>query len=99
MKTASRWLYLRGWYLLSVALSIGSLAGASALAGPSTYRDLPAAKRQTAQEQPAQKKIAYLVHSSCSAIPVPVERVSTAIPSTATPMIIIGDVHDHNPGR
>jgi hypothetical protein len=95
MKTTSRWLYLRGWFLLSMAIAIG----ASAFAGPSSYRDLPVAKTQSTQPQPVQKKIAYLVHSSCSAIPVPIERVSTGIPSTATPMTIIGDVYDHTPGR
>ncbi|HEY2714359.1 MAG TPA: hypothetical protein VGI60_17750 [Chthoniobacterales bacterium] len=99
MKTTSRWLYLRGWFLLSMAIAIGALMGASAFAGPGSYRDLPIARTQTMQQQPAQKKVAYLVHSSCSAIPVPLERVSSSIPSTATPMIIIGDVHDHTPGR
>ncbi len=73
--------------------------GASAFAGPGSYRDLPTAQTQTMQQQPAQKKIAYLVHSSCSAIPVPLDRVSSSIPSTATPMIIIGDIRDHTPGR
>jgi len=98
MKTRSGWHHLRGLFLLSVGLTLGLVLCASAFAGPSNSRDLPIAKQRTEQQRPAQKRVVYYVQSSCSAIPVPIEWVS-GIPTTATPMIIIGDVGGHTAGR
>jgi hypothetical protein len=92
MKTTCRWLHLRGLFLLSVGFSLGLVLCAAAFAGPSDSRDVTIARQQTVRQRPAQKKVVYLVQSSSSAIPVPIEWV-TGIPTTATPMIIIGDGH------
>jgi len=47
-------------------------------------------KMQTATQQEVAKKL-YLVFTGDSAIPQPIDRVSSRIPTTATPMIILGN--------
>jgi hypothetical protein len=98
MKTESKWSNLRALFLLSAGCTLGLALRASAFAGPSDSRDFTIARQQTVQQRAAQKKVAYYVQSSCSAIPIPIEWVS-GIPTTATPMIIIGDFRGHTAGR
>lgn len=90
MKTRSRWFHLRGLFLLSLGLTLGSVLCASAFAGPSSSRDLTTARQQTTLQKPAQKKVEYYVMSSASAIPKPLAWVSGSFPTTAVPMQVIG---------
>ena len=98
MKTGSKRSHLRGLFLLSAGCTLGLALCASAFAGPSDSREFTIARQRTVQQRPAQKKVIYYVQSSCSAIPIPLEWVS-GIPTTATPMIIIGDFRGHTAGR
>ena len=91
MKTRSGWFQLRGLALLT----LGAMLCASAVAGPSASRELTVAKQRTVQARPVQKRVIY-VQSSASAIPIPIDWV-TGIPTTATPMTIIG--HGNAGGR
>ena len=47
-------------------------------------------KMQTATREEVAKKL-YLVFTGGSAIPQPIDRVSSPIPTTATPMIILAN--------
>jgi membrane protein YqaA with SNARE-associated domain len=89
MQTRSRWFHLHGLFLLSVGLALGSMLSASAFAGPSTSRDLASADQRAMQQQYGQKKIVYLMMSSASPIPKPIEWLS-GIPTTTIPMDVIG---------
>lgn len=89
MKTRSRWRHLRGLFLLSVRVTLGSVLCVSAFAGPSTFHDSRLAQQQTAEQQRAQRKVVYLVRSSASPIPKPIAWV-TGIPTTTTPMEVYG---------
>ena len=87
MKTKSGSVHLRGLFLLTLGITLGSVLFTSAFAGPSMYRVEPSAQPQTVQ----QKKVIYLVKSSASAIPVPISYfISYPTSTTTIPMILIG---------
>jgi hypothetical protein len=90
MKARSRWLHRRGLFLLSVGATLGAMLCSTALAGPSTTREMTSAQAQTAQQKPAAKKVVYYVLSSASAIPRPVTWYIGGVMTTATPVQIIG---------
>ena len=90
MKTRSGWFHLRGLFLLSVGLALGSVLCASANAGPMSYRDATAGRPHMAQEMPAQKVIQIYVLTSASAIPKPISYVIGGVLTTAVPIQIIG---------
>ncbi len=90
MKTRSGWFHLRGLFLLSVGLALGSALCASASAGPMTYRESTTARAHMAQDMPAQKTIKIYVLTSASAIPKPISYVIGGLMTTATPIQIIG---------
>ncbi|MEO8043976.1 MAG: hypothetical protein ABI674_03640 [Spartobacteria bacterium] len=90
MKTRSGWFHLRGLFLLSVGLALGSMLCASANAGPVTYRESSSGQAHTAQDMPAQKTIKIFVMTSASAIPKPITYVIGGVMTTATPVQIIG---------
>jgi hypothetical protein len=90
MKTRSGWFHLRGLFLLSVAFAFGSMLGASAVAGPMTYRESTTSRPHMAQDMPAQKTIKVYVYSSASAIPKPIEFIRGGILTTPTPIQFIG---------
>ena|SRR2546423_893651 len=90
MKTRSRWFHLRGLFLLSLGLTLGSALCASAVAGPSSTRDLTTNREQTTQQKPAPKKVEYYILSSASAIPKPLAWINATFPTTAIPIQIIG---------
>lgn len=90
MKTASGWFHLRGLFLLSVGLALGTMLCASANAGPLTYSESKKGRPHTAQEMPAQKTVKIYVMTSASAIPKPISYVIGGLMTTATPVQIIG---------
>ena len=90
MKTISGWSHLRGLFLLSGAVVLGSMLSASAVAGPMTYRESDSGRPHTAQDMPAQKTIRVYVFTSASAIPKPIAYVIGGVMTTATPVQIIG---------
>lgn len=89
MKTRSGWFYLRGLFLLSAAFAVGSMLCASAIAGPTTYRE-STSRPHMAQDMPAQKTIRVYVFSSASAIPKPIEYIRGGVLTTPTPIQFIG---------
>jgi len=66
------------------------MLGASAVAGPMTYRESTASRPHMAQDMPAQKTIKVYVFSSASAIPKPIEYIRGGILTTPTPIQFIG---------
>jgi hypothetical protein len=90
MKTRSGWFHLRGLFLLSVGVALGSMLCASANAGPMTYRESTTGRPHMAQDMPAQKTIKIYVMTSASAIPKPLSYVIGGLMTTATPILIIG---------
>ena len=90
MKTRSGWFHLRGLFLLSVGVALGSMLCASANAGPTTYRESTTGRPHMAQDMPAQKTIKIYVLTSASAIPKPITYVIGGVMTTATPVQIIG---------
>jgi hypothetical protein len=90
MKTRSGWFHLRGLFLLSVGVALGSMLSASAIAGPMTYRESTTGRPHLAQDMPAQKIIKIYVLTSASAIPKPITYMIGGVMTTATPVQIIG---------
>ena len=90
MKTRSGWFHLRGLFLLSVGVTLGTMLCASAFAGPTIDRAPTTARPHQAQNMPAQKKVVYYVMSSASAIPTPISYIIGGVITTATPIQIIG---------
>ena len=87
MKTKSGSVHLRGLFLLTLGITLGSVLFTSAFAGPSMSRVQPSAQPQAAQ----QKKVVYLVRSSASRIPIPIAYfISYPTSTTTIPMILIG---------
>jgi hypothetical protein len=85
MKARCKLPRLSGALALSIALSMGA-----ALAGPTDAKWQAKSDAATAQKKiAAKKKPVYYVMSSASPIPIPIEWVQ-GIPTTATPMQIIG---------
>ena len=89
MKTRIGWFHLRGLFLLSVGVALGSMLCASANAGPVRYRD-SATQPHMAQAMAAQKTIRIYVLTSASAIPKPITYVIGGVLTTAVPIQIIG---------
>ena len=94
MKTPFRLSRLVGWMGRCGVALIALAFCASAFADPSknvvATPKVQASKMQTATQQEVAKKL-YLVFTGDSAIPQPIDRVSSRIPTTATPMIILGN--------
>jgi hypothetical protein len=90
MKTRSGWFHLRGLLLLSMGFTLGTILCDSAFAGPDSHRASTTAQPHKAQDMSAQKRIVFYVMSSASAIPKPIAYFSNGIPTTTTPMLIIG---------
>ena len=90
MKTTNRWFHLRGLFLLSVGLALGSMLSASANAGPLIDRESTAGRPHLAQELPAQKTVKIYILTSASAIPKPLNYMIGGIMTTAIPVDIIG---------
>jgi len=90
MKTRSGWFHLRGLFLLSVGVALGSMLCASANAGPITYRESTTGRPHMAQDMPAQKTVKIYVLTSASAIPKPLSYMIGGLMTTATPIEIIG---------
>ena len=94
MKTPFRLSGLVGWMGRCGVALIALAFCASALADPSknvvaTPRE-QASKMQTATQQGAKKY--YYVFTGGSAIPQPIDRVSGPIPTTASPMLVFGNL-------
>jgi hypothetical protein len=90
MKARSRYPRLSALLLMSVGVILGFALVGSAFAGPTEPKDLTSYRQQTVQNKLQKKKIVYYVLSSVSAIPIPIEWVEGAVPTTAIPMQIIG---------
>jgi hypothetical protein len=74
-----------------VALTLALCA--SALADP-TGKNVVTPKKQQQQQIVQTRKVIYYVHTSASAIPVPIERV-LGFTTTTIPMEIIGRLPEH----
>jgi len=92
MKTRSGWFHLRGLFLLSVGLTLGTILCDSAFAGPDSHQASTTAEPHKAVS--AQKRIVFYVMSSASAIPKPIAYFSNGITTTTTPMLNIGRARD-----
>jgi hypothetical protein len=94
MKTPFRLSGLVGWMGRCGVALVALAFCASALADPSknvvVEPKAQVSKMQTATREEVAKKL-YLVFTGGSAIPQPIDRVSGPIPTTATPMIILGN--------
>ena len=95
MKTPFRLSRLVGW-MGRCGLALIALAFcASAFADPSknvvATPKVQASKMQTATQQEVAKKL-YFVFTGGSAIPQPIDRVSGPIPTTASPMLVFGNL-------
>ena len=93
MKTPFRLSGLVGWMGRCGVALIALAFCASALADPSKNVVEPKAqvsKIQTAPRSVVAKKL-YFVFTGGSAIPQPIDRVSGPIPTTAIPMIVLGN--------
>jgi hypothetical protein len=92
MKTPFRLSGLVGWMGRCGVALVALAFCASALADPSknvvATPKVQASKMQTAT-QPVTKK-QYYVFTGGSAIPQPIDRVSGPIPTTASPMLVLG---------
>jgi hypothetical protein len=93
MKTRFRLSRLAGWTGRCGVALVALAFCASALADPSknvvaTPKE-QASKMQTATQRVTKKQ--YFVFTGGSAIPQPIDRVSGPIPTTAIPMIILGN--------
>jgi hypothetical protein len=93
MKTPFRLSGLVGWMGRCGVALVALAFCASALADPSknvvATPKVQASKMQTAT-QPVTKKL-YYVFTGGSAIPQPIDRVSGPIPTTASPMLVLGN--------
>ena len=93
MKTPFRLSGLVGWMGRCGVALIALAFCASALADPSKNVVEPKAqvsKIQTAPRSVVAKKL-YFVFTGGSAIPQPIDRVSSPIPTTSIPMIVLGN--------
>jgi len=94
MKTPFRLFCLVGWMGRCGVTLVALAFCASALADPSknvvATPKFEASKMHMATQQGA-KKI-YLVFTGGSAIPMPIDRVSGPIPTTASPMLVFGNM-------
>jgi hypothetical protein len=94
MKTPFRLSRLVGWIGRCGVALIALAFCASAFADPSknvvATPKIQASKMQTATQQEVAKKL-YFVFTGGSAIPQPIDRVSGAIPTTASPMLVYGN--------
>ncbi len=90
MKTRSGWFHLRGLFLLTLGVALGSMLCASANAGPVTYRDSTTGRAHSATDVPAQKTVKVYILTSASAIPKPITYVIGGVVTTSTPVQIIG---------
>lgn len=90
MKTRSGWFHLRGLFLLTLGVALGSILCASANAGPVTYRESTASRPHRAQDMPEQKVVKIYLLTSASAIPKPISYLIGGVVTTATPVQIIG---------
>jgi len=93
MKTPFRLSGLVGWMGRCGVTLVALAFCASALADPSknvvaTPRE-QASKMQTATQQGTKKH--YYIFTGGSAIPQPIDRVSGPIPTTASPMLVLGN--------
>lgn len=92
MKTPFRLYGLVGWMGRCGVTLVALAFCASALADPSknvvATPKVQASKMQTATQRVTKKQ--YYVFTGGSAIPQPIDRVSGPIPTTASPMIILG---------
>jgi hypothetical protein len=88
MKTTSRRSCLCGWLLKGTCAMVGLSLCASVWADTDGKNVVAMAK-----PQPAKSKKVYLIMSSTSAIPQPIERFGI-IPTTASPLEIIGNPPD-----
>ena len=93
MKTPFRLSGLVGWMGRCGVTLVALAFCASALADPSknvvATPKFEASKMQTATQQVTKKH--YYVFTGGSAIPQPIDRVSGPIPTTAIPMIVLGN--------
>src|SRR5437588_13011446 len=93
MKTPFRLFGLVGWMGRCGVTLVALAFCASALADPSKNVVEPKAqvsKIQTAPHSAVAKK-QYYIFTGGSAIPQPIDRVSGSIPTTAIPMIVLGN--------
>lgn len=88
MKTTTGHLSLCGWLLKGACAMVGLSLCASVWADTDSKNVVAMAK-----PQPAKSKKVYLIMSSTSAIPQPIERFGV-IPTTASPLEIIGNPPD-----
>jgi outer membrane biogenesis lipoprotein LolB len=93
MKTRFGLPHLAGWTGRCGVALLALTFCASALADPSknvvATPKFEASKMQTATQQVAKKQ--YYIFTGGSAIPQPIDRVSGPIPTTAIPMIVLGN--------
>jgi hypothetical protein len=86
MTTVTRLSRRCGWWIRCTSVALSLVFCASIFAGPSENVVVVPAKQQPAAKNV--KKVCY-VFNSTSGIPMPCDRLS-AIPTTASPMLIFG---------
>ena len=89
MKTRSKWFHLRGLFKFSLGCTLGAVLCASAVAGPTLYRE-STTRPHAAQDMTAQNTVKIYILTSASAIPKPISYVIGGIVTTAVPVQIIG---------
>src|SRR5438552_18492957 len=95
MKIRFRLPRLAGWTGRCGVALVALTFCASAIADPSknvvATPKVQASKMQTVTQQEVAKKL-YFVFTGGSAIPQPIDRVSRPIPTTASPMLVFGNL-------
>lgn len=87
MKTTSKHPRLSGWWLKSIGATLGCVLCASSYANAEGKNVVEQTTR--ARAAVPQHKVIYLVRSTASAIPIPIEQL-VGIPTTTVAMIVIG---------
>ena len=89
MTTTGRFPYLCSSLLRTSSVVLGLALCASAWANPSE-KNVVSDQAKANAAPPRVKKVQYYVHSTASAIPVPIEQLTGAVPTTTRPLLIVG---------
>lgn len=92
MTTTSRLPDLCSSLLRTSSVVLGLALCASAWANPGD-KNVVASRTKAAESAPPAKRVQYYMHSSASAIPVPIEQLEGAFPTTTRPLVVIGRRH------
>ena len=90
MTTTGRFSHLCSSLLRTSSVVLGLALCASAWAN-SSEKNVVSDKAKADAAPPARvKKVQYYVHSTASAIPIPIEQLNGAVPTTTRPLLIVG---------